>query len=81
MVKTETFSFLHEGELFEAEIEYYLPKSIVKVRHQLFDITYPVRLGLVSKQKLVEMLATNILLMEKGEPVLDLSSFGRKDFA
>ena len=65
MIKTESFSFLHEGDLFEVEIVYSLPKSIVRVRHQLWDVTCPVRLGLVSKQKLVEMLATNILLMEK----------------
>ena len=77
MVKTESFSFLHEGELFEANIAYSVPKSIVTVRHQLCDVTYPVRLGLVSKQKLVEMLATNLLLMENGETVLSFSAFGQ----
>lgn len=79
MIKTESFSFIHEGELFEADITYSLPKSTVKVRHQLHDISCSVRLELVSKQKLVEMLATNILLMEKGEVVLELSSTARID--
>ncbi len=81
MIKTESFSFFHEGELFEAEIAYSLPKSTVKVHHHLCDATCSVRFGLVSKQKLVEMLATNILLIEKGESVLEHSAFNRTNFA
>lgn len=73
MIKIEAYSFLHEGEIFDVEIQYRLPKSRVTVRYGHVGISILVRIGIVSKQKLVEMLATNILLSEKGEAVLELS--------
>lgn len=73
MIKIESFSFMHEGDIFDVEIQYRLPRAKVTVRYGHAEICLSVRQGIVSKQKLVEMLATSILLSEKGESVLKLS--------